>query len=411
VDVQTVASVSANVLSIILAGGKGERLRPITERRAKPAVPFGGAYRIIDFTLSNCVNSNFRRLIVLTQYESLTLERHVFRAWNILSPEMGEFIDILPPQQRLPNRWYEGTADAIFQNLYVLEQEKPRWVLILGGDHIYKMNYRALLDRHRAEGAAATIGCIDVPREEARVLGVMQVDAESRIVGFQEKPSDPTPLPGQPDRALASMGIYLFDTDVLVRAVIQDAKTPGSSHDFGGDIVPRLIGDHKVLAYNLNDPEQPGVAYWRDVGSLDAYWQSNMDLLARHPEIDLYDEDWPIRSGLGSRPPAKICVSTEGTMGVVEQSIVAPGTVISGGHVRASVVGPRVEVHNGSALDQCVVMGGVHIGKYVRLRRAIIEESTRVPDGATVGYDVEADRRRFKVTEQGVAVIPRSAPF
>ncbi len=408
---QTVASVSAQVLSIILAGGKGQRLRPITERRAKPAVPFGGAYRIIDFTLSNCVNSNFRRIIVLTQYESLTLERHLYRAWNILSPELGEFIDILPPQQRLPNRWYEGTADAIFQNLYVLDQEKPRWVLILAGDHVYKMNYRALLDRHRAEGAAASIGCIDVPVEDARHLGVMQVEGDGRIVGFQEKPAVPAALPDRPDRALASMGIYLFDTDVLVRTLIQDAKTVGSSHDFGADIIGRLIGERQVVAYNLNSPEQPGPAYWRDVGSLDGYWRSNMDLIARYPEIDLYDEEWPIRSGLGSRPPAKVCVSTEGTMGVVEQSIVAPGSVISGGHIRRSIIGPRVEVHNGSALDECVIMGGVRIGKYVRLRRAIIEESTEVPDGATVGFDIEADRRHFKVTDQGVVVIPRRAPF
>jgi len=406
-----VASVSRHVLSILLAGGKGERLRPITERRAKPAVPFGGAYRIIDFTLSNCVNSNFRRIIVLTQYESLTLERHVFRAWNILSPELGEFIDILPPQQRLPNRWYEGTADAIFQNLYVLEQEKPRWVLILGGDHIYKMNYRALLERHRAEGAAASVGCIDVPLADARSLGVMQVDGDSRIIGFQEKPADPTPMPGNAERALVSMGIYLFDTEVLVRAVIQDAKTPGSTHDFGADILPRLIADRKVLGYNLNSPEQPGPPYWRDVGSLDAYWQSNMDLIARYPEFDLYDEEWPTRSGLGGRPPAKVCVSTEGTMGVVEQSIIAPGSVISGGHIRRSVIGPRVEVHNGSAVDECVIMGGVRIGKYVRLRRTIVEESTEIPDGAVVGFDPVVDSRRFKVTEQGVAVIPRRAPF
>ena len=406
-----VASVARHVLSILLAGGKGERLRPVTERRAKAAVPFGGAYRIIDFTLSNCVNSNLRRIIVLTQYESLTLERHLFRAWNILSPELGEFIDILPPQQRLPNRWYEGTADAIFQNLYVLEQEKPRWVLILGGDHIYKMNYRALLDRHRAEGAAVSIGCIDVPLAEARSLGVMQVDGDSRIIGFQEKPADPTPLPGEPDRALVSMGIYLFDTDVLVRAVIQDAKTPGSTHDFGADIIPRMIEDRKVLGYNLNSPEQPGPPYWRDVGSLDGYWQSNMDLIARYPEFDLYDEEWPIRSGLGSRPPAKVCVSTEGTMGVVEQSIIAPGSVISGGHIRRSIIGPRVEVHNGSAVDECVVMGGVRIGKYVRLRRAIVEESTEIPDGVVVGFDPGTDSRRFKVTEQGVVVIPRRAPF
>jgi glucose-1-phosphate adenylyltransferase len=403
--------VASQVLSIVLAGGKGERLRPITERRAKPAVPFGGAYRIIDFTLSNCVNSDFRRIIVLTQYESLTLERHLYRAWNILSPELDEFIDILPPQQRLPNRWYAGTADAVFQNLYVLEQEQPRWVLILGGDHIYKMNYLALLERHRSEGAAASIGCVDVPRAEAGSFGVMQVDEESRVIGFEEKPTDPDPLPHAPDRALASMGIYLFDTDVLVHALIDDAKAPGSTHDFGADVIPRLIGQRKVLAYNLNTPEQPGPPYWRDVGSLDAYWQSNMDLIARYPEFDLYDQAWPIRSGLGSRPPAKVCVSTEGTMGVVEQSLVAPGTIISGGHVRRSVIGPRVEIHNASTVDECVVMGGVRIGKSVRLRRAIVEEQTVIPDGTSIGVDLAADRRGFKVTEGGVTVIPRRAPF
>lgn len=407
----TVASISRQMLAIVLAGGRGERLRPITERRAKPAVPFGGAYRIIDFTLSNCVNSGLRRIIVLTQYESLTLERHLYRGWSIVSPALGEFIDILPPQQRLPNRWYEGTADAIFQNLYVLEQEKPRWVLILGGDHIYKMNYRALLARHCSEGAAVSVGCLDIPLHEASSFGVMQVDENHRIVGFQEKPKNPMSMPDKPDRALISMGVYLFETDVLVRAVIKDAKTPGSSHDFGADIIPRLITEHKVLAYSLNSPDQPKPPYWRDVGSLDSYWQSNMDLIARHPEIDLYDDEWPIRSGLGSRPPAKICISTEGTMGVVEQSIVAPGSVISGGHITRSVIGPRVEVHNGSLVDECVVMGGVRIGKYARLRRAIIEESTVIPDGAVVGFDEEQDRKRFKVTEQGITVIPWRAPF
>ena len=401
---------SANVLSIILAGGQGSRLRPITERRAKPAVPFGGSYRIIDFTLSNCVNSNFRRIIVLTQFESLETMRHVRKAWNILSPELEEYIHLIPPQERLRGRWYEGTADAVFQNLYVLEQERPRWVLILGGDHIYKMNYRALLESHRSQGAAASIVCIDVEREKARSFGVMETDEDSRIVGFEEKPDDPRPLAGSPDRSLASMGIYLFDTDVLVRALIQDRKDPHSSHDFGKDVIPRLIEERKVYAYNLDNPEQPG-RYWRDVGTLDSYWEANMDLVARHPEFDLYDDAWPLRSGVGSRPPAKVCVSTEGTMGVVEQSLIAPGSVVSGGHVRRCVLGPRVEVHNGSALEDCVVMGGVHIGKYVRLRKCIVEESTIIPDGTIIGYEEPADRQRFKVTDSGVVVVPRHAPL
>ena len=406
-----IPSVSAEVLSIILAGGRGERLRPITERRAKPAVPFGGNYRIIDFALSNCVNSNLRRIIVLTQYESLELQRHIRKAWNILSPELDEFITLLPPQQRLPGRWYAGTADAIFQNLYVLQQERPRWVLVLGGDHIYKMNYRALLEEHRSAGAGATIVCIDVDPAQARGLGVMQVADTNRVVGFEEKPDDPQPIPDRPDRCLASMGIYIFDTDVLVRALIADAKAAGSEHDFGKNVIPRLISERHVHAYRFSNPDQPGDGYWRDVGTRDSYWQANMDLLARHPEFDLYDDSWPLRSGVGSRPPAKVCVSTEGTMGVVEQSLVAAGSVISGGHIRRCVLGPRVEVHNGSALEECVVMGGAYIGKYVRLRRAIVEERTIVPDGAVIGYDAEADRQRFVVTTEGVVIVPRGAPL
>ncbi|MGQ9731593.1 MAG: glucose-1-phosphate adenylyltransferase [Candidatus Zipacnadales bacterium] len=402
---------SPKVLTLILAGGKGERLRPITEHRAKPAVPFGGVYRIIDFALSNCLNSNLRRIIVLTQYQSLPLSRHLRSQWNILNRELDEFIDMLPPQQRLPNMWYRGTADAILQNLHILEQERPERVLILGGDHVYKMDYQALLGRHVAEGAAVSVGCIDVPIEDAKNFGVMQVTEDHQIVGFQEKPEMPTPMPERPDRALASMGIYVFETEVLVRALIDDAKAPASSHDFGADIIPRLITDHKVLAYNLNSPEQPGNGYWRDVGTLDSYWHSNMDLVARHPEIDLYDESWPIRSGLGHRPPAKVCVSTEGTMGVVEQSIVAPGTVISGGTVRRSVIGPRVEIHNGSEVDECVVMGGVKIGKYVRIRRTIIEEKVEIPDGTIIGFDRDADRRRFKVSEGGIAVVTIRSPI
>lgn len=408
---QILPSTSQQVLTLILAGGKGERLRPITELRAKPAVPFGGVYRVIDFALSNCLNSNLRRMIVLTQYQSLPLSRHLRSQWNVLNRELGEFIDILPPQQRLPNMWYRGTADAVFHNLHILEQERPERVLILGGDHIYKMDYRALLERHVTEGGAASVGCIDVPMEEAKGFGVMQVAEDDSILAFHEKPQSPQPMPGKPDRALASMGIYVFETDVLVRAVIDDAKTRGSTHDFGADVIPGLIADHKVLAYNLNCPEQPGQGYWRDVGTVDSYWHSNMDLVARYPEIDLFDESWPIRSGLGHRPPAKVCVSTEGTMGVVEQSIVAPGTVISGGLVRRSVVGPRVEVHNKSELYECVVMGGVEVGKYVRLRRAIIEEKVQIPDGTAIGIDPAADRRRFKVSEGGVAVVTARSPM
>ncbi|MGD9497082.1 MAG: glucose-1-phosphate adenylyltransferase [Armatimonadota bacterium] len=402
---------TGDILTLLLAGGRGERLRPLTERRAKPAVPFGAVYRIIDFTLSNCVNSYFRRIYVLTQYESVSLNRHIRQVWSILSPELGEFVDIVPPQQRLPNRWYLGTADAVFQNLYILQQERPRWVLIVGGDHIYKMDYALLLEDHISTGADATIVCIDVPLEEASQFGIMHIDEQRRITRFQEKPAQPEPMPGAADRCLASMGIYLFNTEVLVRALVRDAKAAHTSHDFGRDVIPSLIHERVVSAYNIKTPGQPGNGYWRDVGTLDSYWQANMDLIARYPEFDLYDEGWPIRSGTGHRPPAKICVSTEGTMGRFEQSLLAPGVVVSGGQVQRSIIGPRVEIHNDSRVDECVIMGGCRIGKRVRLRRAVIEESTLIPDGLEIGYDLERDRERFTVTEGGIVVVPNRAPL
>jgi len=402
---------TAQVLTLLLAGGEGHRLRPLTEHRAKPAVPFGGSYRILDFTLSNCINSNFRRICVLTQYESLTLHRHLRSAWNILSPQLGEFIDILPPQQRLPNRWYLGTADAVFQNLHLLQQERPRWVLIVGGDHIYKMDYGRLLAAHLDNEASASVVCIDVPLEAAGSFGVAQADPTDRIVDFQEKPRRPSPMPGSPERALASMGVYLFDTEVLVRALIRDARTEGSSHDFGRDLLPRLIHECPVFAYRFNSPEQPGSPYWRDVGTIDSYWHANMDLLMPRPEFDLYDHSWPIHGSLGNGPPAKVCASADGVMGVVEQSLIAPGTTVSGGRVRRCVIGPRVTVHGGSELEECVLMAEVVIGTDVRLKRVIIEERARIPDGTTFGGDLGFDAEKFKVTEGGILTVPRRPPL
>jgi len=405
------ADVAARVLTFVLAGGQGHRLRPLTERRAKPAVPFGSVYLIIDFALSNCVNSGLRRICVLTQYESLSLQRHVRSAWNILSPELGEFIDIVPPEQRMPGGWYAGTADAIFQNLAVLQQEQPDQVLVLGGDHIYKMNYGHLLHKHLENDAEVSVVCMDVPIAEAGRFGVVGTDAHWRMTDFAEKPEKPSAMPGREDRALASMGIYLFDTEALARALVEDAKSPGSSKDFGRDLIPRLFREHRVFAYDFSSPEQPGEPYWRDVGTLDSYWQANMDLLARHPELDLYDTDWPIRTDTGYRPPAKLCISAEGAMGVAEQSLLAPGAVVSGGHVRRSIVGPRVQIRSGSKVEQSVLMGGVYVGKGVRLRRVIVEERAHIPDGTTLGYDLDRDRQKFKVTEHGILVVPQRPPL
>ncbi len=402
---------AGQVLTLLLAGGQGQRLRPLTERRAKPSVPFGGVYRIIDFTLSNCVNSFFRQIFVLTQYESVTLHRHIRETWSILSPALDEFVDIVPPQQRLPSRWYQGTADAVFQNLYLLEQERPSWVLVVGGDHVYRMDYGMLLDEHIQCDADTSIVCIEVDQEDARQFGIMSVDESRRITGFSEKPEDPKPIPGSEDRCLASIGVYLFNTEVLVRALVRDAKDPHSTNDFGHDVIPKLIEERDVFAYNLNSEGQPGGGYWRDVGTLDSYWQANMDLISRHPEFDIYSKDWPIRSGTGHRPPAKICISTEGTMGRFEQSLLAGGVVVSGGTVERSIIGPRVEVHNESTIDECVIMGGTHIGKDVRLRRAVLEESTHIPDGTVIGYDPEHDRERFTMTENGIVVVPNRAPL
>jgi len=396
------------VLGFILAGGESQRLRPLTERRAKPAMPFGAAYRIIDFALSNCVNSNIRRICVLTQYESLILQRHLRSAWNILSRDLGEFVDVLVPQQVRASRWYRGTADGVFQHLHVLQEQRPQWVLILMGDHVYRMDYGRLLDAHLRHGGAATVVCREMPVEQAKAFGVVQTDACGRVEELREKPEQPAPLPGTPERALVSMGIYLFTTEDLVQAVVQDARTPGSSRDLTCDVLPCVIRDGLVHAYRFESQER---AYWRDVGTLDSYWQAHMDLIDRHPEFDLYDSDWPIRPGLGVGPPAKICTSTEGTPSTVQQSLVGPGSLISGACLRRCTIGPRVEVHNGSELEECVVMGEVYVGKQVRLKRAIVEEGVRIPDGTALGHDPEEDSRAFRITDEGVLIVPQYAPL
>lgn len=402
-----------SVLAMVLAGGKGERLLPLTRDRAKPAVPFGGVYRIIDFTLSNCINSNIRRVLVLTQYKSLSLDRHLREGWSLLSRWLNEYIDQLPPQQRLgENQWYQGTADAIFQNIYSIEQEDPDYVLILAGDHIYKMNYSYMVNFHRRKRADLTIAAVPVGTGEAQNFGIMVVDTDNRVIDFQEKPLHPETIPGDPAHALASMGIYVFSTDVLLEQLYVDAQDPTSSHDFGQDIIPRLIHTHRVYAYHFVDENKKEALYWRDVGTLDAYWRANMDLVAVDPLFNLYDRKWPIRTYHPQYPPAKFVFAEPGPgarRGEAHDSIVSQGCIISGGRVLRSVLSPGVFVHSYAHVEDSVLFEGVDIGRHCRIRRAIIDKDVRIPPGSVIGYDLERDRERFHVTPGGVVVVSKGA--
>lgn len=394
-------------VALVLAGGQGERLYPLTRDRAKPAVPFGGIYRILDFTLSNCLNSGLRKMHVLTQYKSHSLARHLKLAWSHLPSEMGEYVELVPPQQRTADRWYEGTADAVFQNIYLLERERPRYVVILGGDHIYKMDYSAMLAAHIENGADLTIACTEVPRAEATRFGVMGVDDQWRIQRFREKPEDPDPLPTNPELALASMGIYVFNTDRLVREVIENAKQE-SSHDFGKNIIPRMLAtERKVYAFPFRDRNSDSGQYWRDIGTLDSYFDATMDLVAVSPIFNLYDPEWPIRTYQPQAPPAKTVFHGGERQGEVLDSLISNGCIVSGGRVVHSVLSPRVFVHSWAQVEDCVIFDDVEIGRHAQVRRAIIDKDVTIPPGEVIGYDLEKDRQRFTVTENGVVVIPK----
>jgi len=393
--------------AMILAGGQGERLFPLTRDRAKPAVPFGGIYRIIDFTLSNCLNSGIRKMHVLTQYKSHSLARHIKQAWNLFPSEMDECIDVLPPQQRTAERWYQGTADAIYQNIYTLQQERPQVVLVLGGDHIYKMDYGEMIAAHLERGADLTIACTEVPRVEATRFGVMGVDESWRIHRFQEKPSEPDPIPDNPDYALASMGIYVFNTDALVRELSSDARHD-TCHDFGKNIIPHMVRNgERVYAFPFRDRNSGAVKYWRDIGTLDSYFEANMDLVSVSPIFNLYDQDWPIRTYQPQAPPAKTVFRGLERQGEVFDSLVSNGCIISGARVEHSILSPRVFVHSWAHVEDCVVFDDVEIGRHAQVRRTIIDKGVKVPDGEVIGYDLERDRQRFTVTENGVVVIPK----
>jgi len=394
-----------DALVVLLAGGAGERLYPLTRDRAKPAVFFGGPYRIIDFTLSNCINSGLRRIFIATQYKSLSLNRHIRMGWNVVSEELGEFVEILPPQKRVSEHWYQGTADAVFQNLYSIVQEAPHHVIVLSGDHVYKMDYARMLRFHRERGSAMTLAAIEVPLADARRMGVLSVDDNDRVIGFVEKPKDPPPIPGSPDTALASMGIYVFDTEVLLRALEADAAQP-TSHDFGKDIIPALIKEVPNVAYRFYDENKKSSKYWRDIGTLDAYYEANMDLCHVDPEFNLYDPEWPMRTYQPQAPPAKFVFAERGRRcGESLDSIISPGCIVSGSTVNGSVLCPNVRVHSYGTIDHCILMPGVRVGRHARLRRAIVDRDVLIPRGAVIGYNLEEDRKRHTVTDQGVVVV------
>ena len=395
------------ILTFIMAGGKGERLFPLTRDRAKPAVPFGGIYRIIDVTLSNCINSGIRKIHVLIQYKSISLQRHLRSGWHIFNSELGEYIDVIPAQHRTGENWYLGTADAIYQNIYSIEQEQPEYVLILAGDHIYKMNYADMVTFHQQHKAGVTVGVIEMEKERAKGFGIVEVDANQQIVGFEEKPDRPKTIPGQPDRCYVSMGIYLFDRLRLEDALIDDAKRADSTHDFGRDVIPALSRKVRVIAYNFQDENKKESKYWRDIGTLDAYYEANMDLLQVTPLFNLYDQEWPIRTYHEQWPPAKTVFADEasGRVGSVLDSLIASGCIISGGQVLRCILSPDVRINSFAEVEDSILMEHVEVGRYAKIRRAIIDKDVTIPRYAEIGYNLDEDRRRFQVTESGIVVV------
>ncbi len=397
-----------DTLGVLLAGGAGERLFPLTRDRAKPAVTFGGIYRIIDVTLSNCVNSDLRRVYILTQYKALSLNRHIREGWNIFGSEVGEFIEVLPPMKRVSEKWYQGTADAVYQNIYSIGSEQPKHVLILSGDHIYKMNYGRMLKQHQDSGADATLATIQIDPEEVKRFGVIDVDKDNRVIGFLEKPAS-TELrsPYNPNKVSASMGIYIFNTDVLIPILLKDAEDTTSSHDFGKDILPKMMDNFRVYSFDFVDENKKEALYWRDVGTLEAFYEANMDIVSVSPVFNLYDSDWPIRTYQRQYPPAKFVFAESGRTGTALDSIVSQGCIISGSSVRNSVLSPDVRVNSYSDIDASILFSHVNVGRHCRIRKAIIDRDVHIPEGTTIGFDPEADRQRYFVTETGITVVTR----
>jgi glucose-1-phosphate adenylyltransferase len=400
-----VSRLTRNTLALIMAGGRGSRLKDLTRWRAKPAVAFGGKFRIIDFPLSNCINSGIRRIGVLTQYKAHSLITHIQRGWGHLRGEFGEFVELLPAQQRIETSWYAGTADAIYQNLDIIRNHEPEYVLILAGDHIYKMDYGAMLAAHVEKQADVTVGCIEVPIEQAHAFGVMEVDSEDRVLEFQEKPSQPKAKIGRPDAALCSMGIYVFNKDFLFEQLIKDADSPNSSHDFGKDIIPAVINKYRVYAHDFLDQETNEQAYWRDVGTVDAFWEANLELIGVTPELNLYDNQWPIWTYQEQLPPAKFIFDDEERRGTAVDSMVSGGCIISGAQVRHSLLFSNVKVNSFTMLEDAVILPEVEIGRHCRIKRVVIDKGCQIPEGTVIGEDPEEDAKRFHVTPGGIALV------
>ncbi len=403
------------VVTVVLAGGKGTRLEPLTRDRAKPAVPFGGAYRIIDFTLSNCLNSGLQKILVLTQYKAMSLDRHINIGWRkLFCWELGDFIDVVPPQQRIDEHWYRGTADAVYQNIYAIEKEDPDYVVILAGDHVYKMNYQRMVDFHKEHQADVTVAALRVPIETAAgQFGVMEIETDSRIIGFEEKPMVPKCVPGSNRDCLASMGIYVFSARFMYEQLCQNAAQVDAGHDFGRDIIPSIINSQRVFAFPFRDENQKEEAYWRDVGTLDAYYEANMDLVQVDPLLNVYDDSWPIWTHRPNVPPPKFVFAEEspdGRRGQALDSVVCAGSILSGGSVQRSIIGAQCRINSYAHVDDSILFDCVDVGRHARVRRAIIDKGVKIPAGAEIGYDHEQDRRRgFTVSENGIVVIGKTA--
>lgn len=402
-----------NTLAVVLAGGVGSRLSPLTDDRAKPAVPFGGKYRIIDFTLTNCMHSGLRRILVLIQYKSHSLQKHIRDGWSIYNPELGEYISVVPPQMRKNDKWYEGTADALFHNLWLLTRSKAKYVIILSGDHIYRMDYEAMLQEHKQNNATLTVACVSVPKKEASAFGVMDIDEEKRITSFIEKPSSPPTMPCDPSKSLASMGIYIFNMEVLQKALRDDSEIEISSHDFGKDLIPKLIPSGQVYAYQFCNSEGrvDKDCYWRDVGTLDSFYEANMDLLEPMPPMSLYQKDWSIRTYEPQLPPARTVSSGTGREGVFINSIIGSGVINSGGLVQHSVISSSVRVNDGATVTDSILFDNVEVGEGCKIVKCIIDKHVKIPPYTQIGLNHEEDAKRFKISEKGIVVIPESYRF